>query len=82
MLVSTCFAVSDVSVLSVLSSMLEAFSSRPTQTKDEIQDLQKDIRELETDLHAKQGFLKLSHTRLENRTKRPGVDLCWDEVAC
>ncbi|XP_076157791.1 tektin-2 [Alosa pseudoharengus] len=49
-------------------------------TQDEIQDLEKDIRGLETDLHAKQSFLKLTHTRLENRFKRPGVDLCWDEV--
>ncbi|XP_063041923.1 tektin-2 isoform X2 [Engraulis encrasicolus] len=49
-------------------------------TQDEVQELQKDIRGLEMDLNAKQGFLKLAHTRLENRTKRPGVDLCWDEV--
>ncbi|KAL2079973.1 hypothetical protein ACEWY4_023766 [Coilia grayii] len=49
-------------------------------TRDEIQDLEDDIRGLETDLHAKQGFLKLAHTRLENRTKRPGMDLCRDEV--
>ncbi|XP_028820571.1 tektin-2 isoform X1 [Denticeps clupeoides] len=49
-------------------------------TKDQIMDMEEDIRGLEDDLQAKMSPLKLSHTRLENRTKRPGMDLCWDEV--
>ncbi|KAJ8273410.1 hypothetical protein GJAV_G00101310 [Gymnothorax javanicus] len=50
------------------------------QTKDEMTELEKDIRGLEADLNAKVAPLKLVHTRLENRTMRPGVDLCRDEV--
>lgn len=42
--------------------------------------MERDIRSLEDDLQAKMAPLKLVHTRLENRTKRPGVDLCRDEV--
>ncbi|XP_030645340.1 tektin-2 [Chanos chanos] len=48
--------------------------------QDEISDLESDIRGLEEELHAKMGPLKLVHTRLENRTKRPGIDMCRDEV--
>ncbi|KAG1948680.1 tektin-2 [Pimephales promelas] len=49
-------------------------------TQDEIAELEKDISGLEEDMHAKMAPLKLVHTRLENRTKRPGMDLCRDEV--
>ncbi|KAJ8000303.1 hypothetical protein DPEC_G00203440 [Dallia pectoralis] len=49
-------------------------------TQDEISNMESDIRSLEDDLEAKMAPLKLVHTRLENRTKRPGVDLCKDEV--
>ncbi|KAJ8389410.1 hypothetical protein AAFF_G00119480 [Aldrovandia affinis] len=49
-------------------------------TKDEITELEQDIRGLEEDLWAKTAPLKLVHTRLENRTTRPGMDLCRDEV--
>ncbi|XP_010865100.2 tektin-2 isoform X2 [Esox lucius] len=49
-------------------------------TQDEILNMENDIRSLEDDLQAKMAPLKLVHTRLENRIKRPGVDLCRDEV--
>ncbi|XP_076864124.1 tektin-2 [Brachyhypopomus gauderio] len=49
-------------------------------TQDEISELEKDIRELERDVQAEMAPLKLVHTRLENRTKRPGMDLCRDDV--
>ncbi|KAF3834301.1 hypothetical protein F7725_025505 [Dissostichus mawsoni] len=39
-----------------------------------------DIHGLDADLQAKTASLKLAHTRLENRTNRPGMDLCRDEV--
>ncbi|XP_028820572.1 tektin-2 isoform X2 [Denticeps clupeoides] len=58
----------------------ENISTTRVQTKDQIMDMEEDIRGLEDDLQAKMSPLKLSHTRLENRTKRPGMDLCWDEV--
>lgn len=50
------------------------------QTRDEIAELERDINGLEEDMQAKTAPLKLVHTRLENRTKRPGMDLCRDEV--
>ncbi|TRY96386.1 hypothetical protein DNTS_029320 [Danionella cerebrum] len=49
-------------------------------TQNEISELEKDIVGLENDLQAKTAPLKLVHTRLENRIKRPGMDLCRDEV--
>uniref|UniRef100_A0A3B3RHZ1 Tektin n=1 Tax=Paramormyrops kingsleyae TaxID=1676925 RepID=A0A3B3RHZ1_9TELE len=48
-------------------------------TKEEIAELERDICGLEEDLRAKEAPLKLVHTRLENRTMRPGVDLCQDQ---
>lgn len=47
----------------------------------EIAEMESDIRELDADLQAKTAPLKLAHTRLENRTHRPGMDLCRDEVS-
>uniref|UniRef100_A0A3P9IYJ6 Tektin n=1 Tax=Oryzias latipes TaxID=8090 RepID=A0A3P9IYJ6_ORYLA len=49
-------------------------------TEAEIAEMESDIRELDADLQAKTAPLKLAHTRLENRTRRPGMDLCRDEV--
>uniref|UniRef100_A0A3Q3WTP5 Tektin n=1 Tax=Mola mola TaxID=94237 RepID=A0A3Q3WTP5_MOLML len=51
-------------------------------SKPALQDCMKqnDIQGLDADLQAKTASLKLAHTRLENRTRRPGVDLCRDEV--
>lgn len=43
-------------------------------------EMEADIHELDVDLQAKTASLKLAHTRLENRNRRPGVDLCRDEV--
>jgi len=50
------------------------------QTEDEIAEMESDIHGLDADLQAKTASLKLAHTRLENRTNRPGMDLCRDEV--
>ncbi|XP_029920000.1 tektin-2 [Myripristis murdjan] len=49
-------------------------------TEDEMAEMQSDIRGLDDDLQVKAASLKLAHTRLENRTSRPGMDLCRDEV--
>ncbi|KAF5904317.1 Tektin-2, partial [Clarias magur] len=49
-------------------------------SQDEINELKEDILRLERDLQAKMAPLKLAHTRLEYRTRRPGVDLCRDET--
>ncbi|XP_056154830.1 tektin-2 [Lampris incognitus] len=49
-------------------------------TEEEITELECDIRGLNDDLQVKTNSLKLAHTRLENRTNRPGMDLCRDEV--
>ncbi|XP_008329308.1 tektin-2 [Cynoglossus semilaevis] len=50
------------------------------KTEDEMLEMENDIKDLDADLRAKMADLKLAHTRLENRTYRPGVDLCRDEV--
>ncbi|XP_068603558.1 tektin-2 [Brachionichthys hirsutus] len=49
-------------------------------TEDEMTEMERDIHGLDADLQAKSASLKLAHTRLENRTGRPGMDLCSDEV--
>ncbi|KAM9838993.1 tektin-2 [Aulostomus maculatus] len=49
-------------------------------TEEEIADMESDIHRLDEDLQAKTASLKLAHTRLENRTCRPGMDLCRDEA--
>nr|XP_020453202.1 tektin-2 [Monopterus albus]XP_020453203.1 tektin-2 [Monopterus albus] len=49
-------------------------------TEDEMAEMEADIHGLDADLQAKTAPLKLAHTRLENRTNRPGMDLCRDEV--
>ncbi|XP_042363048.1 tektin-2 [Plectropomus leopardus] len=49
-------------------------------TEDEMAEMESDIYGLDADLQAKTASLKLAHTRLENRTSRPGMDLCRDEV--
>ncbi|XP_026784135.3 tektin-2 isoform X2 [Pangasianodon hypophthalmus] len=49
-------------------------------TQDEMNELKEDILRLERDVQSKMAPLKLVHTRLEYRTRRPGVDLCRDEV--
>ncbi|XP_019721712.1 tektin-2 isoform X2 [Hippocampus comes] len=49
-------------------------------TEGEITDMENDIFKLDADLKAKTAPLKLAHTRLENRTCRPGMDLCRDEA--
>lgn len=50
------------------------------QTEDEMAEMESEIRGLDADLQAKTASLKLAHTRLETRTRRPGVDLCRDQV--
>ncbi|XP_068189532.1 tektin-2 [Antennarius striatus] len=50
------------------------------RTEDEVTEMESDIHGLDADLQAKTASLKLVHTRLENRTNRPGMDLCRDEV--
>ncbi|XP_028255770.1 tektin-2 [Parambassis ranga] len=49
-------------------------------TEQEMSEMEKDINELDADLQAKTTSMKLAHTRLETRTRRPGMDLCKDEV--
>ncbi|KAM8841576.1 tektin-2 [Spinachia spinachia] len=49
-------------------------------TADEMAEMERDINGLDADLQVKTASLKLAHTRLENRTNRPGMDLCRDEV--
>lgn len=50
------------------------------QTAAEIQAMETDIRELEMAIRDKRNPLKLAHTRLENRTARPNIELCRDQV--
>lgn len=49
-------------------------------TEKEIARLEEDIENLERAIREKDPSMKLAHTRLENRTTRPGVELVRDEV--
>ena len=50
------------------------------QTEKEIAQLEEDIESLEKAIRDKDPIMKLAHTRLENRTYRPGMELVRDEV--
>ncbi len=50
------------------------------QTEDEIARIEQDIDGIEKAIRDKDPVIKLAHTRLENRTYRPGMDLVRDEV--
>ena len=50
------------------------------QTEEEIAELEDDIRRLVDAIRAKINPSKLAQTRLENRTYRPNVELCRDNV--
>ncbi|KAK2186351.1 hypothetical protein NP493_203g00011 [Ridgeia piscesae] len=50
------------------------------QTEDEIAELETEIRRLVDAIRAKINPTKLAETRLENRTYRPNVELCRDNV--
>ncbi|XP_041436765.1 tektin 2 (testicular) L homeolog isoform X2 [Xenopus laevis] len=58
----------------------ESIALTIAQTKEEIEEMEGDIRHLDEDLRAKKGSLKLAHTRLETRLHRPSVELCRDQV--
>jgi len=47
-------------------------------TEEEIADMEEDIRRVNDAIRAKINPMKLAQTRLENRTYRPGVELCRD----
>lgn len=49
-------------------------------TEKEIAQLEVDIENLEQAIRDKDPSIKLAHTRLENRTYRPGMELVRDEV--
>jgi len=49
-------------------------------TENEIAQLEEDIDKLERAIRDKDPVMKLAHTRLENRTYRPGMELVRDEV--
>uniref|UniRef100_H2ZLS4 Tektin n=1 Tax=Ciona savignyi TaxID=51511 RepID=H2ZLS4_CIOSA len=48
-------------------------------TKEEIAEVEADIRNLEQAIRDKAAPLKVAHTRLETRTYRPNVELCRDK---
>ena len=50
------------------------------QTEEEIAEMEEDIRRLNEAIRDKIKPSKLAQTRLENRTYRPGADLCRDNV--
>jgi len=48
-------------------------------TRNEINDQEQNIADMEAAIRAKENPLKLAETRLENRTFRPHVELCRDD---
>ena len=58
----------------------EKYPHTALQTEEEIADLEEEIRRLNDAIRAKINPMKLAQTRLENRTYRPNVELCRDNV--
>jgi len=50
------------------------------QTEEEIAEIEEEIRRLQDAIRGKINPMKLAQTRLENRTYRPNVELCRDNV--
>ncbi|VDM30914.1 unnamed protein product [Hydatigera taeniaeformis] len=50
--------------------------------EEEIGELLKQLAQLEQELDSEMQTAKIAHTRLENRTYRPGMDLCLDIPQC
>ncbi|ELU06439.1 hypothetical protein CAPTEDRAFT_228290 [Capitella teleta] len=59
---------------------LDELNWQKKQTEDEIAEMENDIRGLVDSVKAKTKPDKLAQTRLENRTYRPNVELCRDNV--
>uniref|UniRef100_A0A8C4RBR4 Tektin n=1 Tax=Eptatretus burgeri TaxID=7764 RepID=A0A8C4RBR4_EPTBU len=50
------------------------------KTKEKLEDIEEEIKQLQNDIAAKSAPLKLVHSRLEARTDRPNMELCRDQV--
>lgn len=57
-----------------------ALETQQNQTQMKINDIKKNLVNLQTELEAKEKFLILCQNRLENRAFRPGTELCKDRV--
>lgn len=57
-----------------------ALETQQNQTQTKINDIKKNLINLQTELEAKEKFLVLCQNRLENRAFRPGTELCKDRV--
>jgi tektin-2 len=57
---------------------LDELKWQKDNTEREIDAMERDINGIEMSIKAKIPTAKLAETRLENRTRRPGVDLCRD----
>ena len=53
-----------------------SYSTFPQQTEQEIAEVETEIKGLEQSLADKVPPMMVAHTRLENRTTRPNVELC------
>lgn len=57
-----------------------SLEAQQNQTQLKINDIKKNLINLQTELEAKERFLVLCQNRLENRSLRPGTELCKDRV--
>lgn len=64
-------------IVSVIINILHP-SAPPPQTLQEIFQTEMMIESLKKAIREKEGPLKVAHTRLEERTRRPNVELCRD----
>lgn len=63
-----------------MKKAIDELNWQKQQTEEEIAELENDIRGLNDKIRAKINPTKLAQTRLENRTYRPNVELCRDNV--
>lgn len=63
-----------------MARAIDELNWQKKQTEEEIAELEEDIRRLVDAIRAKINPSKLAQTRLENRTYRPNVELCRDNV--
>lgn len=58
----------------------EALEHLQKDTLQKLKDIASNIVELQTEIAAKEKYIKLCQNRLENRAQRPGPELCNDRV--
>ncbi|XP_022164083.1 tektin-1-like [Myzus persicae] len=60
--------------------VIEKLNKQRDETVKNVEEVEKTIDKLKNTISDREAYLALAHTRLSNRTRREGVELCRDEL--